>query len=268
MEAQEKNSLRQKMQPTNAPFWNNLHRKVIASIPSVSKREIQFVMENKAKQIAVEPEKQVKERLYDIVTEAAELQYGIHDLSLSFKKGVIDMICVRFGVLTIQDVEFAYKRSEIEQNPYERVNLNKFIKPLNQWKNIKHVIVNAHSELRREAYQQQEVDAREAEFHNAAIEVYTSSLSAKQWTGDIFQASSLQKLLSDHFTVSEKETLTKRAQVIYEQKQEEQEKQREKRNTSKDMPMQIQAIDFFTTPIRIYAELLVESAIKKGIKIK
>lgn len=251
-------------------YWQALTHEVKKKFPNISPEEIRF--HSKEPKIREMEKAVAADQLLDAINDIFEIYFGKNreKVSTTLKKAVISSILERFGMLTVQDVQFSFKRTEIEQNQFQTITVQSFCKYIQYWTNIKQSIWLAKKELVRRDEESRERDVKLEEFRKKCLDKYRECLPSGEWNGDLFESSFLSQFILKHLPKSENDMLllsAKRQRKELEAKHEAKTKQLS-RNTIRvgDEATDILEIALATEQ-RLFANLVVEWGIFNGIEV-
>jgi hypothetical protein len=138
-----------------------------------------------------------------------EIRYGLDSNNASTY--LIDSIfdaCVNIKEpLTIDDMKCCFNYVKIEKKTFQKITLDEFLEPIKDYTQKKQVarqiIIDLQIAQDKIALEKQ----KEIDFYNEARDLYKSSLEAREWLGDMFQAKVLARPFWDTLYLDERKQI-------------------------------------------------------------
>lgn len=250
-------------------YWQALKSEVNKTVPNITQSEITFKSTSpKIGDMAVE---QSVPLLTDAINDIFEVYFGKKrdTVSPALKTSIIKFILDHFYMLTVEDIEFAFKRSQIDYDYKIAFNLKFFVTFIHQWQSVRIKIWQAKKTLvgRQESQTALQIEAKK--FETACIEKYRACLKTGEWKGDLHEASLLAKKIVVHLTEDEHNNFKEiaRKQHIELSETYEHYAKQKKRNEPTRIG-ETEVIDvLFATKERLFAKLVVEWGVFNEVEL-
>ena len=138
-----------------------------------------------------------------------EIRYGLDSNNASTY--LIDSIfdaCVNIKEpLTIDDMKCCFNYVKIEKKAFQKITLDEFLEPIKDYTQKKQVARQIIIDLQIYQDKISLEKQKEIDFYNEARELYKSSLEAREWLGDMFQAKVLARPFWDALYMDERKQI-------------------------------------------------------------
>ena len=191
-------------------------------------------------------------QIFKVIVDSADIYYGIRSgqLSEALTDKVVKTILSDFNELSVSDIEYAYERFRKEKNDWRNITFDELIQPIKQYHKIKYAVTKERLQMQKEIKEKNERDAKEQEFLQSSIDLYTESLKGDYYLGDIFHA---RKIYGNFISKIDEATLS--------------DMQMEANGQSVKLAEENPFLGLSNTPERLYAKLVVDYAVKNKFEL-
>jgi hypothetical protein len=109
--------------------------------------------------------------------------------------------------LTIDDMKCCFNYVKIEKKAFQKITLDEFLEPIKDYTQKKQVARQIIIDLQIYQDKISLEKQKEIDFYNEARELYKSSLEAREWLGDMFQAKVLARPFWDALYMDERKQI-------------------------------------------------------------
>jgi hypothetical protein len=152
-----------------------------------------------------------------LILSILEIRYGLNSDNVS--TNLIEAIyesCINFHEkLAVEDLKNCFNFAKIEKKQYQKITLDEFLEPIKSYIQVKQVARQILIEIEQQEQKEQIEKQKEIDFYNEARDLYKSSLEAREWLGDMFQAKVLARPFWDALYLEERKEIQLLATAKY-----------------------------------------------------
>lgn len=152
-----------------------------------------------------------------LILSILEIRYGLNSDNVS--TNLIEAIyesCINFHEkLAVEDLKNCFNFAKIEKKQYQKITLDEFLEPIKSYIQVKQVARQILIEIEQQEQKEQIEKQKEIDFYNEARDLYKSSLEAREWLGDMFQAKVLARPFWDALYMDERKEIQLLATAKY-----------------------------------------------------
>jgi len=188
-----------------------------------------------------------------LLIDVATVYYGVNpdNLATNLIKGSVIHLVENYHGITLEDLATAYKRKEILKAKGVGITIGELIQPVAEWWKVKTAAVEASRAVERKQQQRAESEAKYNAWLEECKDYYEKALEVGEWSGGVFRAATVFKDLEIELTDEEEKEFREQAE----------------RTAKASKIMGVKSQYFGVTEDRVYSELVVQEAVKRGIKI-
>jgi hypothetical protein len=166
----------------------------------ISKNDLDLILNNKVPKIK-ESKDLIKcaTDIFKKITDCADIYYGIraNQMSDALTDSIVKTILKDYGDLTIDEIEWAFEREEINKTDWRNITKREMIAPLTKFYKIKQIVEARREKVLKEKESELEAGKRAFEFEKICKDIYLDSLKVNEWQGSIFHSTVLSKFFRD-----------------------------------------------------------------------
>ena len=146
-----------------------------------------------------------------------QVLYGlrVENLSVELWQASFESICERFKDITIQDVQLAFRYSQIEKKAYQTLTRDELLEPIQTYWTGKLVLIAEINHFQNLSKEENEAIDKEMRFKEASKQKYFDCLETGKWTGDEAEANSIARNFRDVFSQEIKNEIWLKAKQEY-----------------------------------------------------
>lgn len=126
----------------------------------------------------------------EILTDSICVLFGVNvdSISQELLESIFQAISDRFIGIKVNDIQEAFRTSQIEKKQYVSISRDEVIEPIFTYWRKKQFILSSMKDLEQKEIEENEEILKVETFKNEAIRVFEVSIENKKWLGDPFQA--------------------------------------------------------------------------------
>lgn len=260
--------------PNASKYWSDLKNEVRKQLPNITDIELQMGASSSGeKKIGELDEDESFKQLYELIGDIFEIYFGKDRLKVSnaLIDSIITYVLEHFYMLTVSDIEFSFKRAQIDYEYTQAVTARFFCKFIHQWYNVRQKIWYAKREIVKRHEQKTADQIKYEEFARTCVDKYRQCMKSGEWTGNLHESNLLAKKIISHLPQDEEQQfreLARKQRIAilssYEDKQ--------KKGNSKSEPAKVGDLisyedSLFATEERLFAKMVCEWGVINDIKI-
>ena len=146
-----------------------------------------------------------------------QVLYGlrVENLSVELWQASFEAICERFKDITIQDVQLAFRYSQIEKKAYQTLTRDELLEPIQTYWTGKLVLIAEIKHFQNLSREENEAIEKELSFRQAAKQKYFDCLELGKWNGDEAEANSIARNFREVFSQEIKNEIWSKAKQEY-----------------------------------------------------
>ena len=144
-----------------------------------------------------------------LILSILEIRYGLNsdNVSTNLLEAIYES-CINFHEkLAVEDLKNCFNFAKIEKKQYQKITLDEFLEPIKSYIQVKQVARQILIEIEQQEQKEQIEKQKEIDFYNEARDLYKSSLEAREWLGDMFQAKVLARPFWDALYMDERKQI-------------------------------------------------------------
>ena len=153
----------------------------------------------------------------DLLIQFTQVLYGlrVENLPVALWQASFEAICERFNGITIQDIQLAFRYSQIEKKAYQTLTRDELLEPIQTYWTGKLVLIAEINHFQNLSKEENEAIDKEMRFKEASKQKYFECLETGKWTGDEAEANSIARNFRDVFSQEIKNEIWIKAKQEY-----------------------------------------------------